>query len=303
MRSGVSGDVAADNVGVASRFVADGRPTNDLPAWVIGVMNGGGCEFTPRDHGMCEWELPGSKPWTRGLSAHRLLARSMVQSDWTGLGDELYSLVLESCRRSREQVVRWWCFVPDIGAPVASGLDRYMALNVGRHAAHERRSLNAGALAAASCVGHAGDAVVLHAIVTKADVTAIENPRQTPAWRYSSEFGPQPPAFARAVRVGGDGGAIVVSGTASVRGEATVHEGEFAAQCDETRENLTAILAAGRPGVGLSNVTHARIYVANHAMLPAAHRAFATLGAAREFLVAPLCRRNLFVEVEAYVEP
>jgi chorismate lyase/3-hydroxybenzoate synthase len=176
-----------------------------------------------------------------------------------------------------------------------------MVFNRGRHEAHRSAHVAPEALAAASCVGHAGDRVVVHALLTDADVVSIENPRQTPAWRYSSRFGPRPPSFARAVRVDGASGAVIVSGTASVLGEETVHPESLARQLLETRCNLEAIVSAARPGATFSDVGHARIYVTDAAARAPARDAFAALGGNGEVLVAPLCRRNLLVEVEAYV--
>src|SRR5690606_37752412 len=75
----------------------------------------------------------------------------------------------------------------------------------------------------------------------------VENPRQRPAYRYSQRYGPASPSFARATELtlGRRGRrALLVGGTAAVRGEDSVHEGDLDGQFEETVANLRALLVA-----------------------------------------------------------
>lgn len=202
-------------------------------------------------------------------------------------------------------IVRMWSFVPGISDPSVDG-DRYRSFNAGRAEAFAALAPRLAHLPAASGVGHAGRALVVHALALRGRSRAVENPRQTPAWRYSPRYGVRPPLFARACVVDdGDARAIFVSGTASVVGEESRHPDDFMAQVEETLANLDALgtavdRACGAPArlpleamrihvrpVDADRATEARDRVA------ARHRS-----ALIEVVVAPLCRAELAVEVE-----
>ncbi|HEX8913925.1 MAG TPA: hypothetical protein VF796_16370 [Humisphaera sp.] len=208
--------------------------------------------------------------------------------------------------------VRFWNYIPDIHRPSGTGpagepLDRYMAFNAGRHTACAAWLGGEDAfprlLATASGVGHAGADLVVHALGASSPGVAVENPRQVPAYKYSRRYGPKPPCFARATVVPAAGGRklVLVGGTASVRGEASVHIGDLPAQFDETIENLVALLrAAGDPAATAEAFTSVRVYYVRPTDLPtlraASERAFGR--AAVEYVHADLCRQDLLVEIE-----
>jgi len=63
---------------------------------------------------------------------------------------------------------------------------------------------------------------------------------------YGRQYGPQPPSFARASPPTDSRMPLLLSGTASVVGHATLHAGSIAAQVDETFANFDALIAAAR---------------------------------------------------------
>src|SRR5207245_5110724 len=72
-------------------------------------------------------------------------------------------------------------------------------------------------------------------------------PRQIPAYNYSSRFGPQPPCCSRATLLQQRDDRpqlLLVGGTASIRGEDSVHVGEVAPQALETFCNLASVVRA-----------------------------------------------------------
>jgi len=69
----------------------------------------------------------------------------------------------------------------------------------------------------------------------------IENPRQVSAWRYPRTYGPASPTFSRATRTAD--GAMLISGTASIVGHASLHEENADAQLEETLRNLEALIS------------------------------------------------------------
>jgi chorismate lyase / 3-hydroxybenzoate synthase len=171
---------------------------------------------------------------------------------------EAYESVAEVLRaRPHRHAVRFWNHIPDIRRRNDAGHDRYMVFNAGRFAAcstwfggpqtFERL------LPTASAVGHDGADLVVHALAGNDPGVAAENPRQVPSYRYSKRFGPRPPCFARATVLPGgaeQGPLILVAGTASIRGEETVHHGDVRGQTRETFENLAVLVEAASAVAG-----------------------------------------------------
>src|SRR5439155_23835599 len=73
---------------------------------------------------------------------------------------------------------------------------------------------------------------------------AVNNPRQVAPYHYSQRFGPLPPCFARATRLAHPPGLLLVGGTASVRGEDSVHADDLGNQMGESLLNLAALIGA-----------------------------------------------------------
>src|SRR5690606_13866131 len=93
----------------------------------------------------------------------------------------------------------------------------------------------------------------------------VENPRQVSAYRYPRQYGPTPPAFARAML--SPAKQLLVSGTASVVGHASHHVGDAAAQLDETARNLDSLMrTAGIGPLGAESLL--KLYVRNPAQVP-----------------------------------
>ncbi len=219
-----------------------------------------------------------------------------------------YRAIIESLVAIGRHPARFWNFIPDIGSPMAGGLDRYMVFNAGRHDAYSDRY---GALGTASAVGIRGSDLSIHCLALEQPGTPVENPRQTPAWQYSSRYGPLPPCFSRATIVQLSGRrALLIGGTASVVGEDSRHPGQFDAQVNETLMNLDALIRAvtgnAREGrVPLHRLIDLRVYVTSPAeadrvreMLGASCPRAQTVAVA----VAQVCRPELLVEIEGVAE-
>jgi chorismate lyase/3-hydroxybenzoate synthase len=201
--------------------------------------------------------------------------------------------------------VRVWNFVPGINDP-AGALDRYMVFNAGRHAGYSAWGQEnlAHWLPAASAVGSPDDSLIVHCLAADVRGTPLENSRQTPAYRYSNRYGPRPPSFSRATVVShGTSALLFVSGTASIRGEDSLHRGNLAGQLQVTLENLLHLWrAAQAKHEAVGPLSDARVYLpsrADHAfVVDALRRAFPSL-ARVETLRSALCRPELLVEIEA----
>jgi len=219
--------------------------------------------------------------------------------------------------------IRFWAFVPNIHADLSAGLDRYMAFNAGRFAAYSAwcggRDALSRSVATGSAVGIEGDRLELHCLASREPGTPVENPRQVPAYRYSRRYGPLPPCFARATSIAGfgEGRRLLVGGTASIRGEDSLHVGDVAEQTLETLQNLASLVRSAcgvteAASLGeqellawLGRFRELRVYHPRasdtDAILDVLGRFF--VGVARlELLQAELCRAELLVEVEGLAD-
>lgn len=219
-----------------------------------------------------------------------------------------YRAIIESLEKIGRHPVRFWNFIPDIGASMLDGLDRYMVFNAGRHDAYGE---HCGALGTASAVGIKGRDLSIHCLALKEPGIPIENPRQTPAWQYSARYGPLPPCFSRATIVDLAGHrTLLIGGTASVVGEDSRHLNEFDGQVEETLLNLEALIhAADRHSpdgrAALHRLVDLRVYVTSP---PQAARVREILlnrcARVRTITVAlaQVCRPELLVEIEGVAE-
>ena len=133
----------------------------------------------------------------------------------------------------------------------------------------------------------------------------VENPRQIPAWRYSSRFGPRPPCFARATIAELDGAhVLLIGGTASIVGETSVHEDDVRRQTAESLRNLAALVEtaegpSGDAGRTLDRLESVRVYVRRPEDAAVVAEMVAALGPDVELVIADICRPELLVEIEA----
>jgi chorismate lyase/3-hydroxybenzoate synthase len=148
-------------------------------------------------------------------------------------------------------------------------------------------------------------------LVAKSPGTPLENPRQVSAYRYPRQYGPQPPSFARAMlaaSVAQSVAPLLVSGTASVRGHASVHADNLIAQIDETLLNLRTVLEAARelepalpPGIGAHSVLKAYLRDPSQAStVTAALRNRLPIDTPLLLLHADICRAELLIEIDGF---
>jgi chorismate lyase/3-hydroxybenzoate synthase len=216
------------------------------------------------------------------------------------------------------RAVRFWNHVPLITEPADSGRDHYMVFNAGRFRAfsdwYACPSRFERDVATATGVGHGGRDLVIHCLAATGGATPVNNPRQVAPYHYSQRFGPLPPCFARATRLDHPARLLLVGGTASVRGEDSVHVGDLAAQCSETFMNLAALVGAamGKKLAGsirlrrwLSAFRELRVYHPTPSDRSAIESAIlAQFGGVEriEWLCADLCRAELRVEIEGIAD-
>lgn len=294
----------------------------EAPAWLDAL-----CPAPAEHAGGSRFELRLAQSGRDGAAFARASARvknalhlsaADIEAQVEAMYAEMFAALAQTCA---PHPVRFWNGLPRIiegieppadenaawerAAPVHEKFDRYMAFNAGRCRAflghYGSREALARAVPAGTGVGHGGADLVVHALSAAAHGAPVENPRQTPAWRYSPRFGPLPPCFARATQL--DRGRLLVSGTASIAGEETLHAGDLAAQVAETFRNLESLLGAA--GLPLGALCDARIYAARPQDLqPTLALCRQHLpSAAWEIVHAEICRPGLLLEIEGITAP
>ena len=230
-----------------------------------------------------------------------------------------YGAVRQALREVPEcHPLRFWNLIPNIQRHVSESLSRYMVFNAGRYSAFLGWYGTTGAfrrsVATASGVGHRGSDLVVHCLSSRTPGIAIENPRQIPSFRYSERYGPLPPTFARATVCRADSQTkLLIGGTASIRGEHSLHHRDLNRQAIETLENLAAVVKAGSMAVDdglagaagldswLRSLQYMRVYYPRTEDRAALHRIVAGCCPEMheiEWVQADLCRPELLVEIE-----
>lgn len=204
-------------------------------------------------------------------------------------------------------VLRMWNFVTDINEGTGDD-ERYKLFSLGRARAFAAaHALGQGiGYPAATAVGKPGGPRTLEVcwMAGHESGAMVENPRQLAAYHYPRRYGPAAPSFSRAMLI--DAPMLLVSGTASIVGHESLHEGDILAQIDETLTNLDALLrkahAEGRirsRSLGASSLLKAYVRPGVDAARVRQHLS-GRLGDVPTMLVrADICRKELLIEIEA----
>ncbi len=185
--------------------------------------------------------------------------------------------------------------------------ERYRQFCVGR--ARGIGTIDTGTLPAATAIGRVDGVRVLQVywLAARAPGTPLENPRQVSAYHYPRQYGPQSPSFARAMLAAtGSKLPLLLSGTASVVGHATLHGDSTERQLQETFTNFEALIGAARrhrPALPerFGGGSRLKVYVRDVAEIADVRRLLAQhLPADVPFLVlnAVVCRHDLRVEID-----
>ena len=210
---------------------------------------------------------------------------------------------------SHPHVLRIWNYLDAITTGEGDD-ERYRRFCVGR-ARGTGRELAPERLPAATAIGHPQPIgrFRLYWMAAREPGIPLENPRQTEAWRYPRQYGPQAPGFARAL-LPPDGSTmpLLLSGTAAVVGHASQHGDSLAAQLDETLANLDSLIAtarAQRPSLAAHFGAQSRlkVYVRDADALQRVDellRSRLPADVPRIILQGVVCRRELAVEIDGF---
>jgi chorismate lyase / 3-hydroxybenzoate synthase len=218
-----------------------------------------------------------------------------------------YASIFELLEVRGYHALRFWNYFPAINQETHNK-ERYRQFNIGRQdafLAHGRSVI--GNVPAACALGSAGGCLHIAFLAARANVISVENPRQVSAYHYPSQYGPRSPTFSRAALVNmGGRDMLFISGTASIVGHQTLHEGDVATQTRECLQNIAAIVAeanrrAPSADFRLDGLAY-KVYVRHPDDLVTVRRELAQFiggpGSAI-FLQADVCRADLLIEIEA----
>jgi chorismate lyase / 3-hydroxybenzoate synthase len=218
---------------------------------------------------------------------------------------EIFAVLGETQHR---HLIRIWNYLPDINLE-ADGDERYRHFNSARQLAFRNSGrATMGTVPAASALGSpAGSPISIYFLAARRPPKMIENPRQTSAYHYPPKFGRHSPIFSRACMLSESAGTnLFVSGTASIVGHETIHQGDVAAQTRETMTNINALLGEANRVVGSARYSldglKFKVYVRQPSDLGAIEEALSkSLRSSTPivYLQADVCREDLLVEIEA----
>ena len=247
--------------------------------------------------------------WAHGED-YAMVAVSVAEEDGVDIerAAELAYERLITCVRPSEHpfLVRIWNYFSAINEGEGDG-ERYRRFCVGRARGVDGRFNDPPPAATAIGASRATGQLQVIALCSRTPAIALENPRQTPAWRYPREFGPVSPGFSRASLLDADSQSprLLASGTASIVGHVSRHVDDVDAQLVESLANLEALLTEGSASAkrefSLANCEALRVYLRHPEDLPRAQRVIlaSSLPAERVvYLHGEVCRRELSVELE-----
>lgn len=200
-------------------------------------------------------------------------------------------------------LLRVWHYFPYINDD-ENGLERYRGFNVGRHASFvaNGRSIGEESVPAASALGSNSGSLAVYFMAGKQPGKAVENPRQVSAYHYPERFGPSSPIFVRAMSATlGSQHCFFISGTASIVGYETVHQGDAEKQAAETLLNIRTLLQQTPDYDPAQGRMLLKVYLRRIEDLPMVRaKVQAEFGPACEavYLHSNICRSDLLLEIE-----
>lgn len=245
-----------------------------------------------------------------GTSDGAVLFGSVVVEERAGetletLAQQAYTRLFEFIDHFEyRNLLRVWHYFPQINDDQC-GLERYRGFNVGRHEAFvaNGRSIGEESVPAASALGSDSGSLTIYFIAGKQPGRAVDNPRQTSAYRYPDTYGPRSPTFVRAMSamLGGQH-CFFISGTASIVGYETVHHGDAAKQTDETLLNIRTLLQQLPDYDPAHGRMLLKVYLRHAEDLDMVRdKLSAEFGASCKavYLHSNICRSDLLLEIEA----
>lgn len=258
--------------------------------------------------------------WIYCARMPRSTAAGVYQSALTGFAEIGNSLA--GAAAAFDRVIRLWVYLGNITGQAAP-LDRYMELNRARTVFYQDFEFGRGTKQNGPCrivypastgIGMAGSDLAISSLAlttARPDVflLPIENPGQTPAYRYPAVYSPASPKFVRALAlVIGREVVTWLSGTASILNSETQHIGDVHRQTEQAIDNIEQLIAPANyaahglvgAGAALQELAQVRVYVKR----PQDYEICRDICRRRLgpvpilYVAADVCRSDLLIEME-----
>lgn len=221
--------------------------------------------------------------------------------DLAKVSEDIYHELLSFVQQSAHpELIRFWNYVPDINGG-AGDEENYKQFCTGRLAAFNQREMQDLQFPAASAVGHHTNGITVSALTSNLKPTYHTNPRQVDAFKYPRQYGSSSPSFARASTLDmADQRMCFISGTASILGHNSVHQGDLKLQLYTTSDNILYLLE--ETGFSPDSLETLRIYLRNPNDFQTCQTIIEKLFPNTQTIYAhaDICRSELLVEIECY---
>lgn len=205
----------------------------------------------------CDTTTGGTLNSAHSADITMLVADVAISADLAAQTQQLYAAMFDRLQAfGHDHMLRIWNYLPGINQGAADA-EHYRQFSLGRYQAYLEQYSQDGCseddfvsqLPAASAIGIHEPRLQIIMLASAQPGLPFENSRQVSAYHYPREYGPKSPSFARALlqtAPSADAPAepplVFVSGTASVVGHASYHDGDLHAQIDETLNNIKHLL-------------------------------------------------------------
>jgi chorismate lyase/3-hydroxybenzoate synthase len=235
-------------------------------------------------------------------------------TEFAAVSRDVYRSLFNAIQRTNHRyIAKIWNYFGGI-TEGQGDLERYRQFSIGRAQVFAEQNLDENVLPAGTAIGtHQQGVLSVVALTSKYPFAAIENPRQTSAYRYPRQYGPESPRFSRGGTViVGDDSLHLISGTAAIVGHETQHPNDVGRQLKVTADNLRSLcgkLSAGsstKQAISIEQIGAPRIYLR---MAEDFDRVTSELDSEIAegfseralFLHAEICRSELMLEVDGVV--
>jgi len=230
------------------------------------------------------------------------------------VGELIYNQIFESIDKyGYPYICRVWNYVPFI-YKFFNDTERYKLFCLGRAKAFEKYSVGT-VYPAATGIGDFGDRINVCFLSTLKNIhKSIENPKQTPAYKYPAVTDLKPPSFSRGTysEYSQMRSSFYVSGTASILGYKTVFKGDIEQQCKTTIKNIQCLISKlnmSSYGIdqeyNIKDLDCIKVYIKHKADFEVVEnicqKAFSTEKSII-YLNADICREDLLVEIEGLIQ-
>lgn len=197
---------------------------------------------------------------------------------------------------------RFWNYIPDINLG-SDDLEHYKLFCTGRLNAFRTMEIPEDQFPSASALGHHSEGAVIYVMSAKVNGRHLNNSLQVNAYQYPREYGVSSPSFSRATCIQiQQQDLFFVSGTASIIGHQTTHEGDLKGQIATTISNIQHLLNNKEEGGNHSELQSMKVYLRHASDFIVAQALLETAfpNTLMIYTLADICRANLLVEVECF---